>query len=427
MRVLICGIVLSALSGCGHQSTSDTTADHRAGVLSPNHRAPSGEPMIRILLLENTPRFEVEINGSYQIFQGQHVLRSGRRLPRSVVQINPSAGPTLLIGQEGYNATEIILLPQRDEDLRIYFPAAANQPTVSRRYDGGLTISVQPASATAGPSLRAINVVPLESYLAAVIHAELYARFHLETFRAQSIAARTFALYQMQTIGQRQPFDVRATEQSQMYQGVEGLTSGDAARRAVQDTRGLVCTWASPGGQKIFPTYYSSACGGLTQDVATCLDQPTIPPLAGGMECTYCQIGGAAYRWGPVRINKSEITERLKTRFPAIDSLGQVTRLQPAPPYSHRRPVNYLLEGETGRTLTLNAYDVRLALGGHRLKSTACQIRDLGNELEFTEGCGFGHGVGMCQWGAEGQARLGRKAPQIITFYYPHSTIIRAY
>jgi stage II sporulation protein D len=66
-------------------------------------------------------------------------------------------------------------------------------------------------------------------------------------------------------------------------------------------------------------------------------------------------------------------------------------------------------------------------MGGHTVRSTHCRILDRGGSFEFTNGQGFGHAVGMCQWGAQGQAEQGRKAGDILRFYYPGCTFVRAY
>ena len=62
-----------------------------------------------------------------------------------------------------------------------------------------------------------------------------------------------------------------------------------------------------------------------------------------------------------------------------------------------------------------------------RLYSMNCKMRDLGDAIEFHDGRGFGHGVGLSQWGAEDKARRGWTAEKILEFYYPGAGIFRAY
>ena len=300
----------------------------------------------------------------------------------------------------------------------------------SRLYDGYARISCRPPGPNAAVNsggIDLVNVIKLEEYLPSVLQAELYADWHLETYRAQAIAARTYALYEMRTFGEKRDYDVRATEASQVYRGIDERGYSKKALRAVRNTRGIVCTWASPMGERIFSTYYSSACGGLTQDAANCFNSPSIPPLAGGVKCSYCNIGGRVYRWKPVRLSKDELTQLFVRRFPQHAALGTIQTIEVVRSTKDGRPLALRLRGDDGQSITVDSYAFRLAMGGHRLPSNHCKIVDLGTSFEFREGRGFGHAVGLCQWGAEGQARLGKKASEILSYYYPGSRLKRVY
>ncbi|MCD4670481.1 MAG: hypothetical protein K8S14_08545, partial [Actinomycetia bacterium] len=69
----------------------------------------------------------------------------------------------------------------------------------------------------------------------------------------------------------------------------------------------------------------------------------------------------------------------------------------------------------------------RLTIGGRILKSTSFEINDLGDAFVFTEGKGYGHGVGLCQNGMETKARRGWDYNRILSTYYPGSSIKRIY
>ena len=64
---------------------------------------------------------------------------------------------------------------------------------------------------------------------------------------------------------------------------------------------------------------------------------------------------------------------------------------------------------------------------GQKLRSTICQIVDMGEKWAFLSGRGYGHGVGLCQCGAEAMARQGKNAQQILFYYYPGSRIVNVY
>jgi stage II sporulation protein D len=275
-----------------------------------------------------------------------------------------------------------------------------------------------------------INVVNLDQYVAGVLPGELYANWHEESFRAGAVAARTYALWQMAKNSHR-GFDVRATEASQVYGGIPTGPAARKARDAVMYTRGVVCTWSSPQGERIFCTFYSSACGGCTQSVSNILDAKPIPPLSGGVHCDYCRIAqrkGNAYRWGPSRISKAKLAQRLARRYPSLRSVGAVDRVEVASRgTASGRPAAFRVVGSNGRSQTLKSEEFRLAVGSRTMRSSDCTIENGPDEIRFTKGRGFGHGVGLCQWGMEGQALLGRTAGQILKFYYPEMNLTRAY
>ncbi len=393
----------------------------------------TGEPLIRVLLMDGVNELAVAIPGPYQVRGGDTILAQGPNLHKIRITLVKGTPPRVMIGQLACPPGTVEIVPSTPGTLRLYFTRPGRQE-FSRRYQGYARITARPNSGRGGTNLignataiDVVNLIPLEDYLPSVLQAELYPNWHLETYRVQAIAARTYALYQMRTANRELGYDVRATEASQVYKGIEGLPDNLHARRAARETRGIVCTWASPRGEKIFPTYYSSACGGMTQDVANCFNDPSIPPLAGRVKCTYCKIGGRVYRWEPVRMSKSAVTQLFVKRFPEHAQLDSIQTIDVVNTTADGRPLTLRLRGANGHNATVDSYAFRLAMGGHRVLSNHCRIADLGSEFEFRNGRGFGHSVGMCQWGAEGQARLGTRASEILRFYYPQSHLKRAY
>lgn len=417
-------VTLFALSSCSQRPGSSLGITSRSGARG--DRAAS-EPVIRVLLVDSAPRVKIGVAGPYEIRQGNKILAKGRRLRPTAIAADQRRPVRLQIGKLAVDPGDVLIVPQNPGTLEVVLQSGRDKP-ITRRYDGyahlkvkELTVGLSPAST----AIDVINVVGLESYLAAVLAAELYPSFRIETYRAQAIASRTYALYEMQTQGRRLKYDVRATERSQVYKGLTGITQNSL--QAVADTRGIVCTWASPLGRKIFSTYFSSACGGMTQNVSNFLNAPSIPPLAGGVRCTYCNIAGQAYRWDPVSISKSEVTDRFRRKFPQYDRLGDIETIEVKEASADGRPTALRVIDRAGRSAEVNSYAFRLAMGGHRIRSNHCRILDLGTHFSFVDGRGFGHAVGLCQWGAEGQARFGRKASEIIAFYYPGSSLARVY
>lgn len=431
-RIVFVGLMLCSIpAACGnpdlqatHQPAWRGKSDGRSKLTQPD------QSLIRVLLNEGVRELAVAITGPYEVRQGETILAQGSNLRKIHVSTVEGTPPRLVLGQLACKEGPIEIIPQLTGTLRVYLKQSSGK-TVSHRYHGHLRLTARESGAGAARNSRSVidvlNVLSLEEYLPGVLAAELYPSWHLETYRVQAIAARTYALYQIQTFGTKNSFDVRATEASQAYKGLDLLTENANARRAARDTQGIVCTWSSPLGEKIFATYYSSACGGMTQDAANCFQTPSIPPLAGGVQCTYCSIGSRVYRWDPVKMSKQTVTELFLARYPQHSALGTIQTIQVLDSTPDGRPLNLRLLGDSGHAVTVKSYAFRLAMGGHRILSNHCKIVDLGQSFEFRDGRGFGHAVGMCQWGAEGQARLGRKAAEILAYYYPSSRLKRAY
>jgi stage II sporulation protein D len=272
-----------------------------------------------------------------------------------------------------------------------------------------------------------VNVVDIESYLVGVVAAELTQSFHPQAFEVQAIIARTYAWYQKQVKGQSRDWDVWTTEKSQVYMGLRRQQKVPRAAEAVNATRGLVCTARAAEGERIFCTYYSSRCGGTTQAAVTGPGLIESPVLCGGVACPYCESN--PYEWGPVKLSKSELTTRLAERFPVFARIGTVQEIQIAESTDESRPVRMTFVGASGRTWDLTAETFRLTVdpGGRELRSTHFTIREEGDRFIFTGGRGFGHGIGLCQYGANYLAEKGETALEILQHYYPGSSVRRAY
>ncbi len=431
--VITLTLLVSPGAGCSRPAAQKAPSASRgdSSLRSSAHDPQQGaeEPFIRVLLIERAAALALAVAGPYEVRQKGKILAQGSNLRKTRVTTVEGQPRRLQIGQLACPPGPVEIVPRTPGTLRLYF----NQPqrtAFSRLYEGYARISCrasQPSAAVNSGGIDLVNVIKLEDYLPSVLQAELYADWHLEAYRAQAIAARTYALYEMRTYGEKRIYDVRATEASQVYRGIDDQGHSQKTLRAVRNTRGIVCAWASPLGERIFSTYYSSACGGMTQNAANCFNSPSIPPLAGGVKCSYCNIGGRVYRWKPVRLGKEELTELFVRRFPQHAALGTIQTIEVVRSTADGRPLTLRLRGENGQPITVNSYAFRLAMGGHRLPSNHCKIVDLGSAFEFREGRGFGHAVGLCQWGAEGQARLGKKASEILSYYYPRSRLKRAY
>jgi len=365
---------------------------------------------LRVRLAQGAASLQLSVAGPYEIRGPKQELLAGSSEPlqRCKVAVASSSSPTLRIGPQDLGAGPVEIVPADDGTIQLD----------DRRYRGRMRIE-------AGPDgLTATNLIHVESYLKGVLRGELPRYFHRETFRAQAITARTYALYQKLKHGPKRSYDVLSTTASQVYIGVDA--EGHKAVEAVDYTRGIVLTWDSPRGREIFSTYYSSTCGGMTQSVANVKPEPEIPPLAGGVACPYCH-DAPHYRWDPVRLTKTFVTEQLRGRFSHLAGLKTVQQLVVLGHTPDGHATRIKVVDADGKSFKLRAEDFRLAMGGNRLKSTRFRLVAERDAFVFENGRGYGHGMGMCQFGAEGMARQGFTAGQILRHYYPSSHLTKAY
>ena len=257
--------------------------------------------------------------------------------------------------------------------------------------------------------LQVINELDLEEYLKGVIAAEIPSEWQREALKAQAVASRTYALYQKRASGRRQ-YHIVDTVDGQVYLGKKG--ERPRALRAVEETRGEALFHDG----EVIAAFYHASCGGRTEDAGVLwgIDAPYLR----GVDCDCQQI--SAYGLWEKRFTVAEVLKVLRRegyRVAAIDAVesGMVT------PGGRVREVLFRHPG--GRT-SVPSEALRMSLGYSRVPSIFFEPELAEREVVFS-GRGLGHGVGLCQWGAEELARRGYDYRQILRHYYPGTTIGR--
>ena len=289
------------------------------------------------------------------------------------------------------------------------------QPVLHARYRG--TIEVLRA---ADGSLSLIGELSFEDYVKGI--AEVPRDWPMEALKAQVVAARTYALNRMQEGSGSGEYDLCATTSCQVYVGmeVEAGAWGDRWIRAVDDTAGQVLLYQ---GEPAL-TYYSSTSPGRRFDAEDVFGGEALPYLRGGPE--------RDDRASPVSRWRVEVPFDDLARFLSIEGLwgGGAIREVRAGEGSIR------IAG--ARSVTISKDSLRDALNetascvaperyptyeqdGYRLPSTVpsrwFRAVQEGRSIVL-EGRGWGHGVGMVQWGAYGKAQRGLPYDQILAEYY---------
>ena len=223
----------------------------------------------------------------------------------------------------------------------------------------------------------------------------------------------------------RKKWDVVATEGSQMYLGRSAETGKSI--QAVQATRGIVLTANTGKGWKIFPAYYSSTCGGRTQSATFLANiNPLIMPLQGNVVCSDC-TASPYHHWTDRVVSAGEITQAVNKSCSPAQPFRNVTAIQVLSRAQNCRITKVQVVDATGQKIVLSGERFRLVVGSRKMPSTWCDIQAQGANFVFTNGHGLGHGVGMCQYGADGMAQRGFTAVEILNHYYPNAKLIPAY
>ncbi|MCX7593084.1 MAG: SpoIID/LytB domain-containing protein [Fischerella sp.] len=244
--------------------------------------------------------------------------------------------------------------------------------------------------------LTAVNWVDLEEYLYSVIGGEMDARWPLEALKAQAIAARTYALYERQRQRNNPIYDLGDTpDRWQIYKGVLSETRSTYA--AVDATAGQVLTYKN---QLILSAFHACS-GGHTENVEDVWGSKedylrAVPDFDQNIrECYWART------FSPTEIS---------AKFPEVGNAKQMI-------VEKRSPFNSVqvlkIVGDKGEKV-LRGEEVRTAL---KLKSTRFNVSN-GNGGFLLQGLGFGHGIGMSQWGAYNLALQGANHLQILGHYY---------
>ncbi len=372
---------------------------------------------VRVLLLNNITECSLGTDSSFSVINPQTQMLEVRYVQVDEPIKATVSGGAITVGSRHSGSKEVIILPTAPHIFNLN----------GSDYRGKLKLIIN----SDGKSFDVINFVPLEPYLAGVVGAEMPDYWEPAALEAQTIAARTYCLYYKKQFGSKRTWDVQKTQANQVYLGV----SAESAQiwEAINKTYGKVLVCRQPdGSEDIFPAYYSSTCGGHTEDSKNVFGD-SFEALV-GVQCPYCQDVARlnTFFWPMVQFKKSEVTSKLLEKYPKLKSIGEIkniTAVEQSDYGQFSRLTKIKLVGSTGKSEFLRAEDLRLTIDptGYKIKSTSCQIIDMGDKWAFSLGRGWGHGVGMCQCGAQGMARRGKTASEILQYYYKGSKIKTIY
>lgn len=258
--------------------------------------------------------------------------------------------------------------------------------------------------------IEVVNEVPLEDYVAGTLHREVSPDWEHEALRAQAVAIRTYALHRMAHAPRGRLHDLEAGPGDQVYGGLDAETGG--ARRACRETRGEYLAWS---GRPILAAFHSSA-GGRTASAEEVWGQP-VPYLVSRDVPGEDRSPHSAWRVG---LSEGELGRALARAGKPVGSLLDVRILERS---SSGRVGRLRVDGTDGSRM-LSGKALRQVVGPQVLKSTLFDVDRVGASFVFT-GAGYGHGVGMSQWGARALARGGADYRRILARFYPGARLQR--
>jgi len=304
-----------------------------------------------------------------------------------------------------------------------------------------------------GDRLQAVNYIGLENYLPSVVGSEMPAKWPLAALKAQAIAARTYAM------AQRRPgqlFDLQATVASQVYKGVGAETT--STRQAVAQTNGQVLLYRG----RLIDAVFHSCSGGSTENsgeiwnrqlpyLTSVPDFDQVSPVRNWRKSfepqelrrAFVEIDGVTAIEPLVtstsgRIRQARVTgpggqlvlsgAELRRRLGLRSTLVRFQLLAPAQPQAMAlavAPASYAVEPATAELAPAPrpspGFRFRLPAPPPPLPPVAGlsgSVRPAAAPTLMAIGHGFGHGVGMSQWGAYGMALRGKSHAEILRHYY---------
>jgi stage II sporulation protein D len=259
--------------------------------------------------------------------------------------------------------------------------------------------------------------VKLEDYIAGVVAAEMEPTWPEEALAAQAILARTFTLQALESKGgTRSLHGTDVSTKVEEFQAYDESRINDSVRKAVKRTRGEVATYKGELIQAWFSAYAGPRTAMAKEGLAY---REAEPPYIKSVKNPGERVAPPEDKAWTATFTRSEINAALAKM-----------NLQPG----QGNTVSVVKKGPTGRATTLNVFgtqvagaDFRVAIGSTRLKSILLdEIKVSGDEVTF-RGRGFGHGVGMCQWGAYALAKDGKSPEDIVSYYFDGVKIDRLY
>ncbi|HQD39668.1 MAG: SpoIID/LytB domain-containing protein [Firmicutes bacterium] len=256
--------------------------------------------------------------------------------------------------------------------------------------------------------------MPIEEYLQGVVAGEMKPGWPLEAYAAQAIVARTFTMEFINRGGTQKLHGTDVCTDETHTQAYNPSNINETIKKAVDSTRGQVLTY---NGEYI-KAWFNAACGGITARAKEGLAYPDAePPYTVNKKCPEAKYSPSEVKSWSATFTYKELAELLKEL-----EIKSVEKLEIAKKSDAGRVESWKIVHSGGST-EVSGQDLRLYLDPMRLRSNVITELVNGEEAVTIRGRGFGHGVGLCQWGAYTLAKEGKKAAEIAQYYFQGTKI----
>lgn len=438
LKILLLGICMLQPVGMAAASALHPGSVPKTAVRATTAKPAASSELLRVGLLKGQPKITISATAPFVLRDAATQQGLAKFAANESVQLFVK-NHQLILNQKAISATR----------LELAFASkgtAAYVKVNGRQYRGTLQLQLLPAG------IQAINVVPLEEYLYSVLPSEMSPSWPTEALKAQAVAARTFALYDRNK-HKSEGFELCATTHCQAYEGVGKETA--EARAAVDAVRGQVLEY---NGKPIYAAFHASS-GGMTANSEDVWGSQ-LPYLRAVKDD---DTQSPSHHW---QVKFTLPALQLKLQRAGYDT-GLLKRIDLTPlPSGGGRTVDRSVSGRVQiikfvgarQTAVLTGNEARQALG---LKSTLFDLRivrpevpfQLGNgsklstqklpdveeknfvserqhvvsgqagESVLIDGYGWGHGLGLSQWGAKAMAEHGKDYKAILALYYPNTQL----
>ncbi len=256
------------------------------------------------------------------------------------------------------------------------------------------------------------KTMKMEEYIAGVVAGEMKPDWPVTALAAQAIVARTFTLEEIETKGGVPERGTQASTDIKEFQAYNAKEVNDNIRKAVEMTRGMVATYQG----KPIRTWFHASAGGVTATAKEGLNfREAEPPYIQSVQSPDDLAPADVKNW-TASFSKAEV-------IAALSKMGQRVTKVDSVEIGQKGPSGRATGLVFNKTVQVSAPDFRVAIGSTELKSMLLDsVAVEGDKVTFA-GKGYGHGVGMSQWGANKMAAEGKKPEDIVNHYFKGVTV----